>query len=150
MTGIGQQLDTIRAFRPGTALDDFLDRTIVHEEAGARMPGAVVGYAILGAVLTSAMGVIGVLLTAAADTEFVRTLNAISWGCVVFGVLLIGNALLLSRARTLASRGAMRAQLIAGAVVPSAVAAVIALDIAAGVAVLWLIGVGLWLAIDGG
>jgi hypothetical protein len=90
-----RQLENIRSFRPRSALDDFLERTVIHEKAGARMSRIPVLYALLGAILTTALGVVAEGTT----SGFIGVINVTSWLAVAFGALLIITASCLSQAR---------------------------------------------------
>lgn len=143
-----RRLESIRSFRPRSALDDFLERTVIHEEAGAPMPRILVGYALLGAILTAVIGVLGLLAADGATSGFMRAITVTSWLAVVFGALLVITATCLSRARSALSRTAMKYQLIAGAFVPGTAAVLVTLYLAIGVLILWLLAMILWAAID--
>lgn len=132
---MNQPLDRVRV---RSALDDFLGRTVVHEETGARMPGRLIACAVLGAVLTAVIGVLGVLATQGQPPGFGRSMNDLFWVAAIVGALLIGTAIWLARSRSLESRDLMRAQLVAGAVVPTIALIVIAAYVAITLLILWL------------
>jgi hypothetical protein len=131
-----------------SALDDFLHRTVVHEDAGAPMPRALVLYALLGAAATTALGVLGIAGVGDATSGFGGFIHAMAWIAAIVGVLLIASAMCLSRARTAASRDWMGRQLVAGAVVPSIALVLFALYLLVAIFVLWLLVMALWVTID--
>lgn len=133
--------------RSRSALEEFLDRTVVHEQAGGRMPGEVFRYALLGAVLTLVIGLIGVAATEGPREEFLAFVRAVAWTAAGFGAVLSVTAICLCRARSAASRSWMQFQLAAGAVVPGVALLLVLLYLAVAALVVWLIfmGIAAWL-----
>jgi len=139
----------IRSFRSRSALEDFLERTVVHEEAGAHMPGILVHCALLGAISTMAIGALGIVTSPGSTSEFAGFINAIAWIAFVFGGLLLISGLYLSESRNARSRQLMKYQLIAGTIVPVIIPLVlVGLYVAIGVFLVWLMFAILWALID--
>lgn len=139
-----KQLGTFQSFRPHSALEDFLERTVVHEKAGARMPRILVLYALLGAAVTAGIGALGIVATRDSASEFADFINTFSWIAAGFGGLLLVTAICLSQARSAESRPLMQDQLIAGAILPGIVLALGALCLLIFVAIVWVVFMMIW------
>lgn len=126
--GVTSQADRPPARQPaGSALEDFLDRTVVYEEAGAPMPRSLIQCAFISALLTLGIGALGVISPIGGFAGVIDTIHQFGWIAVALGLGLVVGATALSHARSVRGRIWMRYQLGIGAIVPGIAVVLLAL-----------------------